>query len=180
VIAVSAKTFTEQTRTDARRLFDEGYGCNAIARELGFSPARISKWAKDEGLLFDRRQTELAVRAHTIDLAADRLLLAQKMIVNANDSLEMLEGPFEVFNFGGKENDFNSQILDEAPMEARRSAQMIAGVAFDKATRIVEKDNGGLDDAVGVIDDLSAVFKAAADAIRAADETPTETVPDGS
>lgn len=155
-------------RTDARALFDEGFGCNAIAAKLDISPSAISRWAKDEGLAFDRTQTAMAVRAHTIDMAADRLTIAKMMMVNGLDSLAMLDGPFEVYNFGGKDNDFNSRVLDSAPMDARRSAQMIAGVAFDKATKVLEKSNEGIGRAESLVDHLEQFF----------DATPDELVPD--
>ena len=173
---MAAGTFREQKGARAKELYDDGYSCNAIARELGTSPATVSRWAKDEQLVFDRSQTAMAVRAHTVDLAEDRLLLARMMVVNAVDSIQMLDEPFEVFNFGGAENVFSSHILDAAPMDARRSAQVIAGVAFDKATRVIEKDNGGLDVVLGTLDRVADVLRGAADIYRAAEEPvePTE------
>lgn len=169
---MAKRTFTPQMREQARELFDEGHGCNAIAREIDISPSAISQWAKDEGLKFDRSQADMAIRAHTIDLAEARLELAAKMMVVADDAIDMLDRPFTVYSFGGKENTFASKVLTEAPMEARRSAQMIAGVAFDKATRVVEKSSPGLDEAVGVLDTLADGFAAAAERLRA--ETPTD------
>lgn len=155
-------TFSEEMRAQARELHAEGFGCNAIAAKLDISPSAISRWARDNDLKFDRSQTAMAVRAHTIDMAADRLLLAKMMHINAVDSLEMLDGPFEVFAFGGKENEFNSHVLETAPMEARRSAQMIAGVAFDKATKAVERSPEGLIGAVSLLDSLATGFARAA------------------
>lgn len=151
-------TLTGKRAQEATELYEQGFGCNAIARKMSIDPATVSHWAADVGLLFDRSQTAMAVRAHTIDLAADRLALAQLMHINAVDSLAMLDGPFEVFAFGGKENDFNSQLLDSAPMEARRSAQMIAGVAFDKATKVVEGTNPGQAAAVSLLAGLAEMI----------------------
>ena len=156
-----------------RELHDEGHACRSIAEALDASPSTVSRWTKEEGLAFDRTQPEMAVRAHTIDVAAGCLLLAT-MMTNAFDFLATLDGEFEVFRFGGKDNDFNSQVLDAASIEARRSAQVIAGVAFDRATRVVERDNGGLDDAVGVLDAAAAWFAAAAQLVRSQDETNTD------
>jgi hypothetical protein len=169
---LAARTFTTEMRVKARELFDEGVGCNAIARAVDISPAVISKWAKEENLAFDRSQAALAVRAHTIDLAAARLDLVAKMMVVAEDSLAMLDGPFLVFAFGGKENDYSEHELDDAPMDARRSAMMIAGVAFDKATRIVEKSTTGVEGAIGMLDTLADGFAEAAAKLRA--ETPAD------
>jgi len=132
------QTFTTETRTEARRLYDEGNGCNAIARLVGFSPARISKWAKEEHLAFDRSQTDLAVRAHVVDLAEARMLLAQKMTVAADDMLNRLDGEYLVYNFGGKDNDYSEHLLADPPVEVVRNAVTTAGIAFDKATKVVE------------------------------------------
>lgn len=153
---MAARGTFDSKRAQARELYDEGYSCNAIAQKLSASPSTVSRWAKAEGLLFDRSQTEMAVRAHTIDMAADRIVLTKLMMVNAIDSLQMLDHPFEVFNFGGKDNAFNSRTLESAPIEARRSAQMIAGVAFDKATKVVEATPEGLRGAESLIDRLEA------------------------
>lgn len=168
----------DSKRAEARELFDEGHGCRAIADKLSVSPSTISRWASDEGLSFDRSQTSLAVRAHTVDLAAARLELAQKLMVKASDALDSLDAPYTVFNFGGKDNTYAEHQLDAAPIDVQRSAFVMAGVAIDKATRILEHDGGGLDEAIGTLDVLAAGFKAAADEIRARDATPTEGTPD--
>lgn len=140
------RTFTDKHAQEARALFDEGHGCNAIARKLSVSPATISGWAKREGLRFDRSQTALAVRAHTIDLAEMRVHLAQKMAVAASDMLDRLDGEYTVFSFGGKDNEYNEHTLEEPPVEVVRNAVTTAGIAFDKASRIVEAS----DDADGL------------------------------
>lgn len=162
----------DSKRAEARRLFDEGKSCRAIAKQLGCSPSTVSRWAEAEGLSFDRSQTAAAVEAHKVDLAAERLLLAEEMMAAGRQALKEINGPVVVYNFGGKDNTFEQKTLDRAPMSMRREALTAAGIAFDKATRIVEKDNGGLDQAVGVLDTLAEGFKAAAEKYRA--ETPTE------
>jgi transposase-like protein len=74
-------------RARARELYDEGYSCNAIAKQLDCLPSTVSRWASAEGLTFDRSQTTLAVRAHTVDLAEARMVLAQKLMEKASDAL---------------------------------------------------------------------------------------------
>lgn len=159
----------DSKRAKARELYDEGYSCNAIARELDCSPSTISRWAQGEALSFDRSQTAMAVRAHTIDMAEDRLLLAKMMVVNAQDALGMLDRPFEVHSFGGKDGDFHSHVLHEAPIEARRNAQAIAAIAFDKLTRVVEKSNAGLEEALGTLDMVANTLEAAVEMYDAED-----------
>jgi predicted transcriptional regulator len=151
----------------ARELYDEGHSCRAIANELGVAPSTISRWASNDGLKFNRSQTALAVRAHTVDLAAARIELAQMMAVAAREGLEELDRPFLVYSFGGKDNTYEEHLLDHAPQDVRNLAQRTAGIAFDKLTRIVEHDNSGLDETVGMLDTLADGFRAVADQLRA-------------
>lgn len=161
------RTFDDEMRASARELHGQGLGCNAIARELGVAASTISTWAKGEGLSFERGQTELAVRARSIDLAETRTLLAQKMAVAASDLLDQLDGPYLVWNFGGKDNTYEEHLLDSAPVDVVRSAVTTAGIAFDKLTRIVERSNPELESAEGLLDMSAAMFEAAAERIRA-------------
>lgn len=133
-----AETFRDKRGHEARALFDDGYGCNAIARMLGVSPATISRWAEAEGVKFNREQAALAVRAHTVDLAEARVLLAQKMVTAASDMLDELEGTYLVYSFGGRDNDYNEHVLDRPPVEVVRNVVTTAGIAFDKASKVVE------------------------------------------
>lgn len=87
-------------------------------------------------------------------------------------ALREIKGEVTVHNFGGKDNTFATAELEKAPMGMRREAMTTAGIAFDKATRIVEKSDSGLDQAVGVLDTIAEGFAAAADKYRA--ETPTD------
>jgi transcriptional regulator with XRE-family HTH domain len=158
------------TRLDSKRaraLFDGGLSCNAIARELGVAPSTVSRWAKGEELAFDRAQTAAATAAHTIDLAAGRIRLAEKMLDAAEGMLDRIDEPYLVYNFGGKDNTFEEHELDSAPVEVRRSIIVTAGIAFDKLTRIVERDGTGTDEAVGMLDTLAAGFREAAARYRA-------------
>lgn len=123
----TSRTFASKRAQDARRLYDEGHGCNAIAKQFGVSPSTISAWAKREGLAFDRSQTALAIRAHTVDLAEMRVHLAQKMAGAASDMLDRLNGEYPVFSFGVKDNDYNEHTLERPPVEVVRNAVTTAG-----------------------------------------------------
>jgi len=142
----------------AQTLYEDGHGCNAIARELGCSPSTVSKWARENDLRFDRSQTALAVRAHVIDMAEARLLLAQKMVVAASDLLDQLDGPYLVYAFGGRDNDYNEHQLDRPPVEVIRNAVTTAGIAFDKASKVVEGTNPGQAAAVSMLTGLASLM----------------------
>ena len=161
-----------ETQERAKALFDQGMSRNAIARELDLDPATITRWAKRAGVEFDRSETEAATKAHTIDLAAGRIRLAEKMLAASEDMLDRIDDEYVVYNFGGKDNTFEQRTLDSAPVEVRRNVITTAGITFDKLTRIVEKSDTGLEQAVGVLDTLAEGFRAAADIYRG--ETPNE------
>lgn len=136
----------------ARELFDQGRGCNAIARDLGVDPATVSRWAKREGLIFDRSQVESANAARTIDLAKARIELAQEMAATGLELLRSRGEPYLVYAFGGKDNTFNKEMLDRAPVEVIRNMVTTAGIAFDKASRVVEASPEGIGEAESVLD----------------------------
>ena len=171
---MAAETFHGKRGHAARALVDQGLGCNAIAKALGVSPATISRWAVTEGVEFDRAATKAAVKAHTVDLAAARIRLAEKMLAASEKMLDDIDGEYLVYNFGGKDNTYEEHTLTSAPVEVKRSIVVTAGITFDKLTRIIERDNGGLEQAVGVLDQLAAGFEAAAREIRQGDVTPDE------
>jgi hypothetical protein len=129
----------------------------------------VSRWAKEEGLAFDRAQTAQAVAAHTIDLAAGRQRLAEKMLARAEQLLDSLDNPYVVYSFGGRDNVYNEHKLDKPPVEVIRNAVTTAGITFDKLTRIVEKDPdvSGAESAVRA---LQAGLDAAAAVLRSAPE----------
>ena len=158
---------TEETREQVRRLHAEGLSRNAIAKAIGFSGATVTKIAQGLGLSFDRSKTAAAVKAHAIDLAAERIVLAEEMAAEARRGLALVRGPVKVFNFGGKDNTFNEVVMESAPLSMRREAVTLAGIAFDKLSRIVERDAGGSEEAVGMLDTLAEGFKAAAERYRA-------------
>lgn len=160
---------------DAKRaleLAEQGMSCRGIAKELGCAPSTVSRWAERAGVSFDRAQTAAAVKAHTVDLAAGRVRLAEKMLAASEAMLDKIDEPYLVYNFGGKDNTFEQAELASAPVEVRRNVITTAGITFDKLTRIVEKSDTGLDQAVGVIDTLAAGFTAVAERLRS--ESPTD------
>jgi hypothetical protein len=152
-----------ETRAKARELFDLGVSRNAIARTLDLDPATVTRWAAAEGVEFDRAPTALAVRAHTIDLAKDRLALTREMMVVAREGLAELDDSFTVYNFGGKDNTFAEHTFDRPPPDVRRQALTSAGIAFDKATKVLEKTNEGIGRAESLVDHLEQFFDAQPD-----------------
>lgn len=134
---------------------------NAIAKAVGIGAATVTKIIADAGFKFDRSQTAAAVKAHTFDLAASRLQLAEKMMTVAHTMLDSASSPYTVFNFGGKDNTYEEHTLDTPPVEAKRSMVVTAGIAFDKATKVLEKSTEGIGRAESLVDHLEQFFDSA-------------------
>jgi len=90
---------TPETRARVLALFAERMGRNAIAREVGLPATRITTIAREVGHEFDRKDSELAVRARSIDLAVIRGDLAKAALVKAWDALEQIEAPAIMVQF---------------------------------------------------------------------------------
>lgn len=163
---------SEDQKTQVLALHAQGLARNEIARRVGISAGSVTNICRDAGLTFDRSETKQATEARQVDLAAGRIRLAEKMLAASEDMLDRIDDEYVVYNFGGKDNTFEQRTLDSAPVEVRRNVITTAGITFDKLTRIVERSDTGLDQAVGVIDTLAAGFTAVAERLRA--ETSTD------
>lgn len=159
-------------RAQLRKLHAEELSVREIAKRLGISRSTVSRWAKEDGLAFDRARTAQAVAAHAIDLAAGRQRLAEKMLQRAEEALDDLDKPYLVFSFGGRDNVYTEQELKRPPIEVKRNVLTMAGITFDKLSRIVEKDPD-VSGAQSVVQSLEAGILAAAAVLRQP-ETPAE------
>lgn len=159
-------------RAQLRKLHAQDLSVRAIADRLGVSRSTVSRWAKEDGLAFDRARTAQAVAAQSIDLAAGRQRLAEKMLGRAEQLLDSLDGKYLVYSFGGRDNTYSEHELDKPPVEVIRNAVTTAGITFDKLSRIVEKDPD-VSGAQSVVQSLEAGILAAAEVLRQP-ETPTE------
>ncbi|WP_300269052.1 hypothetical protein [Microbacterium sp.] len=165
-------TITDEQREHVLALHAEGHPRNEIARRVGISAGSVTNICRAADRSFDRSETKQATEARQIDLAAGRTRLAEKMLAASEAMLDRIDDPYLVYSFGGKDNDYNEHTLESAPVEVRRNIITTAGITFDKLTRIVEKSDTGLEQAVGVIDTLAAGFTAAAERLRP--ETPPD------
>lgn len=149
------RTFEDGPR--ARALYDQGWSCNRIARELGVSPSTISGWAKREGLSFDRSKVEAANTAHSIDLAARRGELKALLLEDALRLREQMWQPAVVFNFGGKDNTYEETTLDEPTFTDKKNIMSAVGIAIDRFEKLDARDNdGGVAAATSLLGKLAA------------------------
>jgi len=152
-------------RARLRDLHARGLSTRTIAAKLGVHQSTVSKWAKQEGLAFDRAHVAKAVAARQVDLAAKRQELAVRMLAAAEAMLDTLDDPYLVYSFGGRDNTYSEHRLDKPPVEVTRQVITVAGIVFDKLTRIVERDPN-VEGAESLVQSLEAGILAAADVLR--------------
>lgn len=154
-----------------RALHAEGLGRNAIAREMGIAQAVVSRTAKHLGLTFDRSQIQAATAARLADLAERRSILAEKLTGDAEKLRAQMWEPTTVFAFGGKDNTFASEVLDEAPAADKRALMSTAGTAIDKSLKLAPaEESSGLDSAKSMLSNLGEALTAYSRAEAAAEE----------
>ncbi|WP_431892678.1 helix-turn-helix domain-containing protein [Micromonospora haikouensis] len=162
---------TQDDYNRVRELHAQGLSRNEIARQLRRSGKTISHIATELGLSFERSgATAKATEAKKADGAARRAQLQLDALEAAQKLMGQMFAPALVYNFGGKENDYNSTTLDEPPFADKRNIataiQALAGTAlklaeYDKAT--------GNEDEKGMLLELRDQLRAARDGARAAE-----------
>jgi hypothetical protein len=155
---------TDEDYQRVRELHAQGLGRNAIAREIGRAQRTVSVIAAELGLTFDTSMTEDATRARIAQLAALRADTALDLHLDALKLTQQMWEPAVVFNFGGKENTFNSRQVDEPPAVDKKALMSAAGIALEKSLKLVPPaDDSGAEDARSMLGQLMRGLKAAYD-----------------
>lgn len=156
---------TESEVAEIRRHHAAGLSLGATARAVGRPISTVRDAARREGLSWDRSRTAAAVKAHTVDMAARRTVLAANLLQDAERLREQMWQPAVVYAFGGKDNDYNEHPVAEPPAGDKRTLMQAASTALTAHLRLVDHDSdGGLTEARSVLDGfMDAVARRAAD-----------------
>lgn len=140
------------------------------ARRLKTSTAVIVRRRKTLGLVSDRTGTAAANEARRVDAKLRRAELAEKLLDDAEKLREQLFNPVTVFNFGGKDNTFEQERIDEPTFADKLKIVQAVGTAVTHHIKLVEHDaEGGVTEAVSMLDGLAAALGKAADTLRLED-----------
>lgn len=168
---------TQEDYDRVSELHAQGLGRNEIARQINRAQRTVSVIAQELGLVFDCTWTEEATRHRMAQLAARRVDLAEALQSDAERLTEQLWQPAIVFNFGGKDNDYNSEQVPEPPADAKKNLMASAGMAIDRSLKLCPPaDDGGAEAARSMVGQLmsgiAAVYREqqAAEEREAADE----------
>ncbi|MEU8821815.1 helix-turn-helix domain-containing protein [Actinoplanes sp. NPDC048796] len=163
---------TDEDRQAVRELHAQGLSRNAISRRINRSGRTVSRLADELGLDFERAQTAAATEAKKIDGRARRAALSLGLLDDAERLRQQLWQRALVFNFGGKENDYNEHTLDEPTFSDKAKIMQSVGIAVDRSLRLDEYDaDPGVDAAKSMLGALAAGLGAAYDELNKRDGT---------
>lgn len=149
-------TISEDRFGEFRDLHSQGFGRNAIAREMSIAPVVASRTAEYLGLTFDRSQIQAATEARLADLAERRSLLAEDLMTDAEKLRAQMWQPAVVYAFGGKDNVYAEEPVSEPPPADKRALMATAATAIDRVLKLVPPEvSSGADDAKSMLGKLA-------------------------
>lgn len=139
-------------------LANSGMARNEIARQVGCAAATVSKYAREAGVGFDREATKAATEASKADLAERRTQLMDRMMDAAERALAIVEQPtveMKMITQAGRVVT-TTRSVDQSDL---RNALTTAGIAFDKSTKLLDRDSG-VDTAISTLANLEVAIRA--------------------
>lgn len=146
-----AKQLSARSIKTIVRLAGEGTSLGGIAREVGCSRSTVAKYAPSGS--FDRSRTQAAAKAHQLDAAAKRALLAERTADLALRITERMADSHLTFGWFGKDGVYEEKTLPEPPAaELRAFAGALASLTTQHLRLVDHDGDGGLDEARSVLD----------------------------
>lgn len=145
-----------------------------IAADHDVSTTAVRKIANQAGITdaWSREQTKNATEARLADNKALRAEVSRRFLEKSRELLDQMDQPHLVFNFGGKDNDYNERVLDRPPTGDLRNLMISAATALDKHLVAERHDaDTGAAGARSVLGQLAAGLQLAAEQI---DGTPPD------
>lgn len=121
---------SDAKRARMHELHAQGLSCHQIAKQLEISTSTVSRWAKADGLSFNRERTAAAVKAQTLDLAARRNRLLDMMLHTVEQTFANLNGPVlprdirDILTSAAIVYDKTTAALDQTPEDAKASSMV--------------------------------------------------------
>lgn len=137
----TANPVTQADKDRVKELHAQGLPRNEIARQLGRSGKTISRIAVELGLSFERSgATAAATAAKVADAAGRRAELQLNALEGALKLYSQMFSETTVYNFGGKENDYNERKHPEPPFRDKQAIALSMKALTDMALRLAEFD----------------------------------------
>ncbi|GAA1395195.1 helix-turn-helix domain-containing protein [Catellatospora coxensis] len=138
----SARDATPEEQRQLQEMHAAGMGRNEIMRATGWSGRFVTNNCKALGLVFVRgEQVKLATEAKKADARQLRAELALNLLLDADRMRRQLFAKHTAFNFGGKENTYAEQEIDEPTPSDKRALMGAIAAAIDKSIVIDKYDS---------------------------------------
>jgi hypothetical protein len=148
-------TVTDTERTKIIAAIKAGDSSRTIAKRFGRSTNTIAKISKAAGVPFSRPGIETATRIRKLDNAARRAILEAGMLDDAIRLRAELFAPTTIHNFGGRDNTYASENIPQPTITGKRELASAIRTLTDGAANLAKaNDNGGVDDAIGLLGQL--------------------------
>jgi hypothetical protein len=152
------------TRRHVIELNREGLSAGVVARYTGLPVFTVRRIVRQAGLDWDVAEQMTASQIERLaNLRRMRALTAERLLVRANQFLDMMDQPYLVYSFGGKDNVFNSTTLERPPTGALRDLMVSAALAIKSSSDLVRFDaDAGLETSRTLLDAIAAGIEEAA------------------
>jgi hypothetical protein len=148
---------TDQQRQAVLDLHAAGRGRNDIARALGIGAATVTAIVQQAGLTFERSgESQAATEAKRLDARARRAVIAEQLLLDVQRLQGLMWTPGKIFNFGGKDNSYAEQPVDEPPIRDKRDLMHSISLGLTAAVKLDEYDSGtGLPAALSLLERIA-------------------------
>ena len=164
----------DETRTRIAELCADGLTRNAIARAVHLSGSTVSSIAEQQGHTFDRTEIRAAIEARQIDLAGERVKLAEAATVAAWQALDDMNAPTVLVQWDSGHaatlaqeyvrGEFREHVLDRPSIPDLRNLATIFGIMSSKVAELTRPLVGSMPE--GTLSVLEQVGDSIADAAR--------------
>ncbi len=114
---------------------------NQIARDHGVSAGTVSNVAAQADVTFDRSKTKSATAAAVADSRARREAIRARLLDKADTLLDLMDRPYKVFAFAGRDGDYREHERDRPPPSELRNLMVSAATALDKHMALDRHDS---------------------------------------
>lgn len=169
---MAVRPWTDVDDARLRDLHADEASVRTMATQLGRGVSATHRRLQHLGLsAADRTRTEAATHARVADAKARRAALEVALLEDAERLRRQMFAPTVAFNFGGKDNTYNEQPLDQPTFADQLKLQQAVGIAITHSLKIAEHDvDTGIDQAVGMLDQIAAAITGAAAAMPDPDQ----------
>lgn len=163
-MGTAPRQWTDKETDQLKKLHADGVSCHAIAKEMGWSKATVSRHAVRLGLNFDRELTAQAVEAFIID----RKIVRAKLIDDLYERSQYLLGTLNAPRNGGKYRTLvpvgggaqTSMDLNHVPAPDERNIANSISSYLAKAEALEKIDNdGGLTESKSLLGGIAQAIK---------------------